>query len=247
MLNNCLNLIDNAIFEMMADAQISGVCLDIFNEVRQDISFACQYAENCEWNRMIAFCNNFDFPPFARKITKNDNFVLKSMLSDVRGSVKDTITKLSDSFYETLDNVKQIHIICRRAIAKLVEIIMQLRTRVIMKMNEQNVLTFEMAENLAMSLLCEYKDGQIIRSQISRQVCNDFAEVLVDEYQDTNTLQDRLLFAVSDDGKKLFMVGDVKQSIYGFRYANPENFLNYKNNLPLYNENECPPLLQESM
>ena len=45
---------------------------------------------------------------------------------------------------------------------------------------------------------------------------------MIDEYQDINEVQDSLFRAVSQNGKNLFMVGDVKQSIYGFRRAMPE-------------------------
>lgn len=58
-----------------------------------------------------------------------------------------------------------------------------------------------------------------------RQAAQEFEEVLVDEYQDTNSAQDMLFFAVSQQGKNLFMVGDVKQSIYRFRQAMPEIFM----------------------
>ena len=52
-----------------------------------------------------------------------------------------------------------------------------------------------------------------------------YTEVLVDEYQDVNACQDALFRLLSDNGRKLFMVGDVKQSIYRFRLADPSIFL----------------------
>ncbi len=59
----------------------------------------------------------------------------------------------------------------------------------------------------------------------AREVAARFDEIMIDEYQDINEVQDSLFRAVSKDGKNLFMVGDVKQSIYGFRRAMPEIFL----------------------
>ena len=72
-----------------------------------------------------------------------------------------------------------------------------------------------------------------------------FDAILVDEYQDTSNLQDELFSLLSKQKKELFMVGDVKQSIYGFRNANPDNFLKKKELFPLYNgtENPCKVLL----
>ena len=60
---------------------------------------------------------------------------------------------------------------------------------------------------------------------LARTLSNRYAEVLVDEYQDTNGVQDAIFTALSDGGQKLFLVGDVKQSIYGFRLADPFLFL----------------------
>ncbi|MBQ9859428.1 MAG: helicase-exonuclease AddAB subunit AddA [Clostridia bacterium] len=61
-----------------------------------------------------------------------------------------------------------------------------------------------------------------------------FAEIVVDEYQDTNAAQDALFFALSRGGNNLFMVGDVKQSIYGFRQAMPEIFTSRRDSYPPY-------------
>lgn len=239
-LKNCRGLIDNAIFEMSNDDIVFKACLDIFSQAGDEISLALKNASEQKWDQMVAFCKSFKIAAFGNKITKSENATLKTMLSEIRTNIIKTIEQLSKSFYDSLDSIKQVHIAGKSAISKLVEITIELIRRTALKMNEMNVLTFEAVENLTVSLLCEYNDGEIIRSELSRKICNDFQEVLVDEYQDTNTLQDRLLFAVSDDGKKLFMVGDVKQSIYGFRFANPENFLNYKNNMPAYDGDSNP-------
>ena len=73
------------------------------------------------------------------------------------------------------------------------------------------------------------KEGDALRpTAAAREICLRYEQVLVDEYQDTNNLQDALFYALSDGGKNLFMVGDVKQSIYRFRHANPDNFMSRK-------------------
>lgn len=60
---------------------------------------------------------------------------------------------------------------------------------------------------------------------LAQKMSSFYEEVLIDEYQDTTRAQDALFSAVSNQGNKLFVVGDVKQSIYGFRLATPEIFL----------------------
>lgn len=88
-----------------------------------------------------------------------------------------------------------------------------------------NTFTFHNTEHLALELLCEEKDGKIEIRQDSAELLNRYEEVMVDEYQDTNDLQDMLFYVLSNRESNLFAVGDVKQSIYGFRGANPKNFL----------------------
>lgn len=95
-------------------------------------------------------------------------------------------------------------------------------------MREKNTLTFYNTEQMALQLLCDVSDGEYRMSEKAKELCDGIDEILVDEYQDTNDLQDTLFYLLSGYGKKLFAVGDVKQSIYGFRGANPENFVKKK-------------------
>ncbi len=98
----------------------------------------------------------------------------------------------------------------------------------------QNILGFSDAEELALSLLGCVENGRICRTQLAAQLSEQISLIMVDEYQDSNNKQDcifKLLSrgaAVSEDGlhygNNAFLVGDVKQSIYSFRQANPENF-----------------------
>ena len=83
-------------------------------------------------------------------------------------------------------------------------------------------LDFNDLEHLAIKLLTD-EDGS--QSKKAGEISQRFEEIMVDEYQDANEIQDIILRALSKDGKNLFMVGDVKQSIYRFRLADPTIFL----------------------
>lgn len=83
-------------------------------------------------------------------------------------------------------------------------------------------LDFSDLEHLAIKLLTN-EDGA--PSKEAGEISQRFEEIMVDEYQDANEIQDIILRALSKDGKNLFMVGDVKQSIYRFRLADPTIFL----------------------
>lgn len=85
----------------------------------------------------------------------------------------------------------------------------------------RNAADFNDLEHFAVRLL--YTDGK--PSALAKTMSEQFTEIAVDEYQDTNAVQDAIFRALSRDETNLFMVGDVKQSIYGFRLADPSIFL----------------------
>ncbi len=92
----------------------------------------------------------------------------------------------------------------------------------------RNLVDFADLEHLAAEILCQSFDpgtGEAVPSEAALAVASRYAEVLVDEYQDTNEVQDLIFRLVSKGSLNLFMVGDVKQSIYRFRLADPSIFL----------------------
>lgn len=95
---------------------------------------------------------------------------------------------------------------------------------------EANLLDFSDLEHLAVRLLAQKTaDGDFAPTALAEELSRGFREIMVDEYQDTNGLQD-LIFRMLSIHSSLFTVGDVKQSIYRFRRADPRIFLRRKNN-----------------
>lgn len=88
---------------------------------------------------------------------------------------------------------------------------------------KNNLIDFNDLNRLMLKLLSN--------ENIKKELQSQYTHVFVDEYQDVNPLQDKLISNLISSNSKLFMVGDVKQSIYGFRGASPEWFLNKYNNL----------------
>ncbi len=96
------------------------------------------------------------------------------------------------------------------------------------KKREKNLLDFSDLEHLALEILTVKEGGEIKASVIAKAYKKKYTEVLVDEYQDSNEVQEVLISMVSrkeDEDPNVFMVGDVKQSIYRFRQAKPELFM----------------------
>ena len=83
-------------------------------------------------------------------------------------------------------------------------------------------------EHYAIEILTRKENGKLVPSDVAREYQEKFEEVMIDEYQDSNLVQEAILTSVSGVHKgnyNIFMVGDVKQSIYKFRQARPELFL----------------------
>ena len=83
-------------------------------------------------------------------------------------------------------------------------------------------------EQFALQILTRKENGKRVPSEVAKEYQNTFEEVMIDEYQDSNLVQELLTTAVSgwiNQKKNIFMVGDVKQSIYRFRLARPELFM----------------------
>lgn len=101
----------------------------------------------------------------------------------------------------------------------------------------KNVLEFSDLERKTLELLTdESENGEISKSEFAKELSKDFEEIMVDEYQDVNELQDTIFKMISRNEENIFMVGDVKQSIYKFRQSRPDIFISKKASSPIY----CP-------
>lgn len=91
------------------------------------------------------------------------------------------------------------------------------------------MLDFNDLEHLTLQVLTvEEEDGTWVPSQAAGELSGQYEEILVDEYQDSNLVQETLIQSISRERlgqPNVFMVGDVKQSIYRFRLARPELFM----------------------
>lgn len=170
---------------------------------------------------------------FLRLPAKKDDTVnagKKEKAKNLRDGIKDTINKINHAFFliplET--NIRQAER-CDKAIGILIDLCLEFKEKLDEKKREKKLLDFSDMEHLALQILLKKNDdGSIEATKTAQEYRDYFEEVLIDEYQDSNLVQEYLLKAISgEEGEKhnRFMVGDVKQSIYKFRLARPELFL----------------------
>lgn len=92
------------------------------------------------------------------------------------------------------------------------------------KKKEKNIIDFHDIEHFALKILLKEENGQFTKTPVAIKQQEKYEEIAIDEYQDSNMVQEYILNSIAR-GNNLFMVGDVKQSIYKFRQARPELFL----------------------
>lgn len=177
-----------------------------------------------KWDEIYQLANDLQFDkwPIDRKAPMD----LKEEAKEIRDRVKKNISvsiekyfiftskqALEDIFfmYQTLDSLEKI----------VLEFSKEFRKR----KKEKNMIDFNDIEHFALEILVKKnEDGTISRTEVARKYQEKFEEIAIDEYQDSNLVQEYILSSISN-GHNIFMVGDVKQSIYKFRQARPELFL----------------------
>lgn len=180
-----------------------------------------QLAEAGDWDRAAAFVEAFS--PSRRKALRGcEDDPLRQRLEAVRKETKRALEELQKYLYGTKEQCAEE---LRRAaplVESLARLTLDFSRRYEEKKRERNFLDYSDLEHYAIRLFLT-PEGE--RTQAALEVGARFDEIMIDEYQDINDVQDSLFRAVSHGGENLFMVGDVKQSIYGFRRAMPEIFL----------------------
>lgn len=129
--------------------------------------------------------------------------------------------KLSDELLEwsVEDNLAMIESMAPSAKA-FIDLVLAFEKRYSERKNEDNILSFSDVEHLALRVL-RREDGF---TPAACELQSLYEEIYIDEYQDSNMVQELILTAISR-GNNIFMVGDIKQSIYSFRQADPGIFL----------------------
>ena len=153
----------------------------------------------------------------------------KEAVKVVRNRMKKSLESLEKQFfYMPSELIAEAEKIARPAKEELVLLTLEFSGRFAEKKRKRNIVDFSDMEHLALKILVTRKDGECVPTDIARGYAEHFAEIMIDEYQDSNLVQELILTSISKKslgGNNLFMVGDVKQSIYRFRQARPELFM----------------------
>ena len=164
---------------------------------------------------------------------------LKENCKEIRDGVKDRIKALAKRIfiYSSKEANEDIYNMYNNLKA-LEKVILEFSEKYRENKKEKNIIDFNDIEHFALKILVKKdNDGNYIPTEVANNYKEKFIEIAIDEYQDSNIVQEYILTTISNNNN-IFMVGDVKQSIYKFRQARPELFLEKYDNYILAEDND---------
>lgn len=180
------------------------------------------------WDELYIYIKDLRLDRFP--VDKRVPEEIKVKIKDVRTKIKKDISNIDENILmytskDAIDDISQMHSI----LLKIEKVVLEFLENFAKAKQERNIMDFSDIEHFALDILANDTSEE---NHICRKYKEKYEEILIDEYQDSNLVQESILNSISR-GNNTFMVGDVKQSIYKFRQARPEIFLEkyekYKN------------------
>lgn len=218
---NSIQILESSKHQLDMITELSKFSLVVEDDINQ-LKFLEQNWDN--WERAYEIANNLKFKtwPTDRKVVSN----LKEDTKKARDNVKKRISKaVSQTFiYNTEEAVEDINAMYP-ILKKIKDVTLKFMEKFSEKKSNKNIMDFSDIEHYALKILLKKDENGIYqKTEVAKKYEEKFNEIAIDEYQDSNLVQEYILTSISN-GKNIFMVGDVKQSIYRFRQAKPELFL----------------------
>ncbi len=227
-INNAQNAIKRAKELLGVSEKAQNGYMTAFCELEDRLTVLQKKAILGDWDALFEELENFSSPslPVVRGVGDISEIITaKDIFKTVTTK---TLSRVNKLFFASTEFINAQFKKLYSPLKLLGDILCEFEESLFEEYTKANTYTFHNTEHLALNLLCEDVGDEIKIRPEAEELLSRFDEVMVDEYQDTNDLQDKLFYVLSDRESKLFVVGDVKQSIYGFRGANPSNFLNKK-------------------
>ena len=216
--------------------------LDKFSRViRNDINIMELILKATRWDELYSIVNENTFEkwPVDKKVTLEE----KNIAKEKRDKIKKQYTKETEIINCTSEEANADLIYMYDVLKKLKEIVFEFGKKFSNIKAEKNIVDFNDVEHFALNILLKKDENNEYKpTEVAKRYAKKFNEIAIDEYQDSNLVQEYILKSISN-GKNMFMVGDVKQSIYKFRQARPELFLHkykeYKLEEDIEEDNNC--------
>ncbi|WP_131043209.1 helicase-exonuclease AddAB subunit AddA [Clostridioides difficile] len=232
----CLNM-ERALKEVESIEELETFAEKLSVEYKKiaDISQAC----NKSWDEAYKKMASMSFENYVKgvkRISKDAPSYIKESKEKAK-TIRDKTKKSLESIVSAIfnkdnDSIREEIKYLYNIVKPISNVVLRFEEEYSNKKREKGIIDFNDIEHFALNILTDVDEkGNIIPSDIAVGYRNKFYEIFIDEYQDSNLVQEVLLKAVANtETPNRFMVGDVKQSIYRFRQAKPELFLQKYNN-----------------
>lgn len=202
--------------------QLSG--MDVLLEDNDNLERLCEFLASKEYEQAYTFLQQITFD--NRRLPRKIEPEIREMLKNIRTAMKEATANcgdILDYFWKDAFIADQNELF--GPISCLFSLVLEFIEEFAKQKREKNVVDFSDAEQFMLALLWEKNDsGEYQKTQTAEQLKNRFDEIYIDEYQDVNAAQEMIFKAIEPSSQNVFMVGDVKQSIYGFRQADSDIF-----------------------
>lgn len=177
------------------------------------------------WDSIYNFINDNTFSSLPRAPRGYGDNPVKCAAEHKYKKALDIYNNISKSVCTDTDGFNRDNELQKNVIDALVSAVRMFATNYEELKKDRNSYTFSDIMHRALKLIAKNDGGEITKTSLAYSLEKRYREILIDEYQDTNEAQDMLFYMLSKNGNNMFMVGDVKQSIYRFRLAMPEIFV----------------------
>ena len=222
---HCRDLLSRAAQEMCANDALNQKYAPAFLDVSLQLG-ALEEKTKEGWDASRGTAITF---PRLSAVKDSDGGEMKARMKGLWDNCKGTVKGVSEIFSASSDEAVADLRAMAPAMLALIDLTQEFSRRYNEEKRRKNAADFSDEEHEAIRLLIG-EDG--MPTELAHLVSTRYREIMMDEYQDTNEVQNRIFDAISRKGENLFTVGDVKQSIYRFRLADPRIFLQHYNTWP---------------
>ncbi len=256
-IDHCCKNTDFEVFDMLADDFIHVYITETIKEIMDRYDSICEKARDAGFEKLVsfyqnerdnteAFLNCLNTYDYDKAVAQAANMQFKNhptrpkdvdasewdAFKEARNELKSRMLEiLSDFFYGD----KKTVVTDRTAELKIIEtylnLCLELNNNLANERRRLNILSFNDSEKYALSLLIKSHTGNdIVKTPLAIELSEFYNEIIVDEFQDCSKIQDYIFRALSKNERNIFTVGDIKQSIYRFRNAYPQIFIQRQEN-----------------
>lgn len=234
--SHAVNLTENSLKLLCEDEKLQTALLPLIEGDNVFLSTLQKKLLSEGWDEIANHISNFVVGRFNAPRGYKEH-PIKLTVAENRNEVKETIKDLQNYFSWSEKEAKVEISQIQKLVTTLFNAVRAYLESFSALKSKKNILSFADIESLTVKLLAIPDNNGYAKTTQAEEIAKRYDFVMVDEFQDVNDVQDLIFKCVSNNEENLFVVGDVKQSIYGFRQAKPEIFINRKQQYNRYDQN----------